>query len=92
MNAKFARISGICKRFPKDLVNDKGNIPRCVVVPRFRDLEVVALSLTEEAMGYDSECYLFGWHEVPYRYNLKDWKPFHKPFLSSLRSNVNHPG
>ena len=35
-------------------------MPRCGVVPRFSDLEVVALSLTEETMGYDCESYLFG--------------------------------
>ena len=64
--ANFVRILGVCKRFSKDLVNDKGNMPRCGVVPRFSDLEVVALSLTEETMGYDSESYLFG--------QLKDYR------------------
>lgn len=44
----------------QDLVNDKGNITRPGVVPRFRDLEVIALSLTAETMGIDSESYLFG--------------------------------
>ena len=33
---------------------------RCGVVARFSDLEVIALSLTEDTMGYDSESYLFG--------------------------------
>jgi len=42
--ANFVRILEICKHFSKDLVNDKGNIPRRGVVPRFSDLEVVALS------------------------------------------------
>ena len=58
--ANFVRILGVCKRFSQDLVNEKGNMPRCGVVPRFSDLEVIALSLTEETMGYDSESYLFG--------------------------------
>ena len=49
--ANFVRILGVCKRFSKDLVNDKGNMPRCGVVPRFSDLEVVALSLTERNNG-----------------------------------------
>ena len=57
--ANFVRILGVCKRFSKDLVNDKGCIPRCGVVLNFSDLEVITLSLTEETMGYDSECYLF---------------------------------
>lgn len=83
--AYFVRILGVCKRFSKDLVNDKGNMSRCGVVPRFSDLEVVALTLTEETMGYDSESYLFGQLEVPYRYNQKDWKPFHKPFARARK-------
>ena len=53
--ANFVRIFGVCKRFSKDLVNEKGNIHRCEVVSRFSDLEVIALSLTEEAMGYIGE-------------------------------------
>ena len=57
--ANFVRILEICKHFSKDLVNDKGNIPRRGVVPRFSDLEVVSLSLVSEAMGIDSECLLF---------------------------------
>ena len=66
--ANFVRILEVCKRFSQDLVNDKGNIPRCGVVPRFSDLEVIALSLTEETMGYDSECYLFS--------QLEDYRGF----------------
>ena len=58
--ANFVRILEVCKQYSQDLVNDKGNMPRCGVVPKFSDLEVIALSLTQETMGYDSECYLFG--------------------------------
>ena len=57
--AKFRQILEICKRFSGNLVNLLGNVPRVGVVPRFSDLEVVALSLTAEAMGIDSENYLF---------------------------------
>lgn len=58
--AYFVRILGVYKRFPQDLVNEKGNLPRCGVTPRFSDLEIIALSLTKETIGYNSECYLFG--------------------------------
>lgn len=34
----------------KTLVNSLGNVPRVGVVPRFSDLEVIALSLTVEAL------------------------------------------
>ena len=57
--ANFVKILEVCKYLTKDLVNDKGNIPRPGVVPRFSDLEVIALSLTAESMELDSECYLF---------------------------------
>lgn len=58
--ANFVKILEVCKHFAQDFVNDKGNIPRPGVVPKFSDLEVIALSLTAETMGIDSECYLFG--------------------------------
>ena len=58
--ANFVKILEICKHFSQDLVNNKGNITRPGVVPKFSDLEVIALSLTAETMGIDSECYLFG--------------------------------
>lgn len=58
--ANFVKILGVYKHFSKDLVNEKGNIPRCGVVPGFSDLEVIALSITQENMGIDSECYLSG--------------------------------
>ncbi|MEG0788700.1 MAG: IS982 family transposase, partial [Alistipes sp.] len=41
------------------MVNSQGNIPRCGVVPKFSDLEVIALSLTAETLSIDSENYLF---------------------------------
>ena len=43
----------------KNLVNEFENIPRLGVVPKFSDLEVIALSLTAEAMSIDSENCLF---------------------------------
>lgn len=57
--ANFVRILEICKSFSTGLVNDNGNVPRRGPVPRFSDLEVVALGLTAEAMGIDSESLLF---------------------------------
>lgn len=56
---KFVKILEICKQFAGNRVNEKGNVARCGVVPTFSDLEVIALSLTSEAFGIDSENYLF---------------------------------
>ncbi len=56
---KFGKILEICKKFAGNQVNEKGNVPRCGVVPTFSDLEVVTFSITAEALGIDSENYLF---------------------------------
>ena len=55
----FGKFLDICKQFADNLVNERGNQPRPGVVPRFSDLEVIALSLTAESVGIDSENYLF---------------------------------
>ena len=44
--ANLLKILEICKDFSKDLVNERGNLPRRGAVPRFSDLEVISLSLT----------------------------------------------
>ena len=57
--ANFVRILGICKDFAGNRVNEQGNVPRCGVVPRFSDLEVIAPGITAESFGFDSENLLF---------------------------------
>ena len=64
---KFVRILEICKQFSNNLVNDQGNIVRCGPVPKFSDLEVVALSLAAESESIDSEEWLFD-------YKLQEYK------------------
>ena len=57
--AIFAKILNICKQVAGNLVNESGNAPRKGVVPRFSDLEIVALNMTSEAVGIDNESLLF---------------------------------
>ena len=57
--AIFVRILGICKDFAGNCVNELGNVLRCEVVPKFFDLEVIALGITAEAFGCDSEISCF---------------------------------
>ena len=57
--AKFAKILEICKFFSQNLVNEQGNVRCPGPVPKFSDLEVVALSLTAESESSDSEKWLF---------------------------------
>ena len=56
---KFVKALEICKQFSENLVNESGNVPRRGPVPKFSDLEVVALSLTAETESIDSEKWLF---------------------------------
>lgn len=56
---KFGKILDICKQIAENRVNNLGNTVRCGVVPKFSDLEVIALSITAEAHGIDSENLLF---------------------------------
>lgn len=56
---KFVNFLEICKQFSNELVNEKRNIVRRDPVPRFSDLEVVALSMAAEAEEIDSENWLF---------------------------------
>ena len=56
---KFGKILDIFKEFAGNRVNDLGNVPRRGAVPKFSDLEVLALSATAEVFGIDSENYLF---------------------------------
>ena len=64
---KFVKILEICKQFSENLVNESGNVPRRGSVPKFSDLEVVALSMTAEAESIDSEKWLFD-------YKLQEYK------------------
>ena len=64
---KLVKILEICKQFSENLVNDSGNVPRRGPVPKFSDLEVVALSLTAETESIDSEKWLFD-------YKLQEYK------------------
>lgn len=56
---KFVRFLEICKHFSNGLVTEKGNILRPGPIPRFSDLEVIALSMAAESEEIDSENWLF---------------------------------
>ena len=56
--AILAKLLNICKQIAGNLVNESGNVPRRGVVPKFSDLEVVALNMASEAVGIDSESLL----------------------------------
>ena len=59
MYTKFVKILEICHKFSDGLVDERGNIRRLSPVPKFSDLEVIALSLATETEEIDSENWLF---------------------------------
>lgn len=79
---KFVKILEICKLFSENLVNEYGNIPRRGPIPKFSDLEVVALSLAAESESINSEKWLF-------EYRLQEYKD-KLPTLISRRQFNDH--
>ena len=94
--AIFAKFLEICKEMSFNLVDSHGNIPRRGVVPRFSDLEIVALSLTSESLGIDSESYLFSklqeyQSEIPNlisRRQYNDRRKFTTSLCASIRERM----
>ena len=77
---KFVKILGICKQFSSNLVNAQGNVSRRGPIPKFSDLEVVALSLASESEGIDSENWLFD-------YKLQEYKEMMPNLISRRQFN-----
>jgi len=67
---KFVKVLEICKHFSENIANEWGNVPRRGPIPKFSDLEVVALSLTAEAESIDSEKWLFDYNLQEYKSNI----------------------
>ena len=53
------KIFTYSRNLQKNLVDERGNMPRRGIASRFYDLEVIALCLTTENFSVDSESYLF---------------------------------
>ena len=67
---KFDKTLEICKQFSENFVNEWGNVPRRGSIPKFSDLEVVALSLTAGTESIDSEKWLFDYKLQEYKSNI----------------------
>ena len=72
IKTNFDKIHELLKDILGDEINDKGNYRRCGVVPRFSDVEVMALSLTAECLSIDSENYLFSKLEYEYKHDFEN--------------------
>ena len=59
IHTNFIKIIDVLKDIIGDEISEKGNYLRRGSVPKFSDIKVIALSLTAECLGIDSESYLF---------------------------------
>lgn len=67
IKVNFDKIVGILQEVLGEEIPASGNLLRPGPKPKFTDLEVVALSLTAECMGIDSENYLFAKINTTYK-------------------------
>lgn len=94
--AIFEKYLDICKQLAGNWVNEQGNIPRCGVVPKFSDLEVVTLNMASESISIDSESLLFvklrGYKsEIPHlisRRQYNDKRKFTASLCSAIREKM----
>jgi hypothetical protein len=59
IKANFDKIIEVLKQIIGEEISEEGNYVRRGTKPRFSDIEVIALSLTAECLGIDSENHLF---------------------------------
>ena len=72
IKTNFDKILGVIKDILSEEVTEKGNYLRRGTKARFADIEVIALSLTAECLGIDSENYLFSKLNKEYRNEFKN--------------------
>jgi len=80
IKTNFIKILHVLKDALGDGIPVDGNLKRPGPKPRFTDLEVIALSLTAECLGIDSELYLF--HKIE-----SDYKNFFRNMISRRQYN-----
>ena len=66
IKTNFDKILGVLKDILGEQINEKGNYIRRGSVPKFSDIEVIAMSLTAECLSIDSENYLFSKLQTEY--------------------------
>ena len=72
IKANFDKILEVVKEILVGEINTKGNYSRRGVVPKFSDIEVIALSLTAECLSINSENYLFSKLLAEYQNEFKN--------------------
>jgi Transposase DDE domain len=72
IKTNFDKILVVLKDIIGDEINEKGNYLRRGSVPKFSDIEVIAMSLTAECLSIDSENYLFSKLKTEYLHEFEN--------------------
>lgn len=72
IKTNFDKILGVLKEIIGAEISESGNYLRRGTVPRFSDIEVIALSLTAECLSIDSENHLFSKLNTEYMDDFKN--------------------
>jgi hypothetical protein len=59
IKTNYDKIMEIAKKYLYPILDQRGNIPKAGKRPKFPDLSIISLAITSEALGIDSENYLF---------------------------------
>ena len=60
LKANFDKFIGLTKSYFSDRINEFENFQRYPRIPKMSDCQIIALALTAESIGIDSESYFFG--------------------------------
>lgn len=60
LKTNFDKFLGITKSYFTDRINERGNFQHYIRDPKMSDCQIIALALTAESIGIDSENYFFG--------------------------------
>ena len=72
IKTNFDKILEVIKGIIGEEISEKGNYLRRGTKPKFSDIEVIALSLTAECLGIDSENYLFSKLQKEYLHEFEN--------------------
>jgi hypothetical protein len=98
LKSNFDKFLTITKSTLKDQLNAHGNLRVYPRIPKLADSEVIALSLSAESIGIDSECYLFGklktdhlqdFPSLPDRSNYNRRRRILAPFISFVTQRLS---
>jgi len=99
LKANFDKFFGLTKSFFSDRINEFDNFQSYPRIPKMSDCQIIALALTAESIGIDSESYFFGKLKSDYTSdfpNLIDRSNFNRrhkrlyPWISAFNQGLSN--